>query len=196
MHNLYGLLLHKSGDLTGKFGRTYYQCLLNFKNLGIIKNIGVSIYDTEELNLLWEKNIKIDIVQAPFNIFDRRLKTSGWLEKLKEEKVEIFVRSVFLQGLLLQNTDERNQYFEKWHNKFQLFQEWANSTGQTKLEAALKFVLSHKSLSYIVLGVQNTAQLNDINSKLSKQDFIEPPDELSSNDMRLINPQNWSLLKE
>ena len=28
---LYGLLLHNSGDLTGKFGKQYYQCLLNLK---------------------------------------------------------------------------------------------------------------------------------------------------------------------
>ena len=36
----------------------------NFKNLGIIEKIGVSIYDTEELNLLQAQNIKIDLVHS------------------------------------------------------------------------------------------------------------------------------------
>ena len=190
---LYGLLLHNSGDLTGKFGEHYYQCLLNFKNLGIIEKIGISIYDTEELNLLQALNIKIDIVQSPFNIFDRRLKTSGWLDKLKKENIEIHIRSVFLQGLLLQNIDERNKYFDKWKSKFQLFHDWSNSTGQTQLEAALSFVTSHKSFSSIVLGVQNTAQLTEIYNYFDKKEFVNPPDELSSNDLGLINPLNWSL---
>ena len=190
---LYGLLLHKSGDLTGKFGEQYYQCLTNFKNLGIIEKIGVSIYDTEELNLLQAQNIKIDLVQSPFNIFDRRLETSGWLSKLNKKNIEVHIRSVFLQGLLLQNIDERNKYFDKWKSKFQLFHDWSHSTGQTRLEAALSFVKSHKSFSSMVLGVQNTAQLTEIYKYFNKKEFVNPPDELSSSDLGLINPQNWSL---
>ena len=45
----------------------------------------------------------------------------------------------------------------------------------------------------MVLGVQNTAQLTEIYKYFNKKEFVNPPDELSSSDLGLINPQNWSL---
>ena len=53
-----------------------------------------------ELDVLCQR-FEFDLVQAPFNILDRRLATSGWLAKLAAMGTEVHVRSVFLQGLLL-----------------------------------------------------------------------------------------------
>ena len=61
------------------------------KKNGKVSKIGISIYDPLELNKIYSQ-FKFDIVQVPFNIFDRRLLYSGWLERLKNEGVEIHVR--------------------------------------------------------------------------------------------------------
>ena len=47
-----------------------------------------------------------DIVQAPFNLIDRRLIETGWLEKLNMSNIEVHCRSCFLQGLLLMDREK------------------------------------------------------------------------------------------
>ena len=93
LNKIYGLLVHKSEDLLGGSGTQLYKSLCKLKHDGIINKIGVSIYSPKELDQLYENNIILDIVQSPFNIFDRRLKSSGWLEKLKFDGVEVHIRS-------------------------------------------------------------------------------------------------------
>ena len=54
---------------------------------------------------------------------DRRLVDSGWLSKLHSEKVEIHVRSVFLQGLLLMSRNILPNYFNQWSG---IWDQWSS----------------------------------------------------------------------
>jgi Aldo/keto reductase family. len=102
----------------------------------------VSIYNPEELDTLVDK-FQVDIVQAPFNILDRRLQTTGWLSRLYEEKVEVHVRSIFLQGLLLMDQGMRPQMFTRWQPLWDQWDNWLREESLTPLEACLGFALSH-----------------------------------------------------
>ena len=53
-----------------------------------------------------------------YNILDRRILKSKWFNKLKIRGIEIHVRSIFLQGLLVNKTIHKKQ-FKKWELKFQ-----------------------------------------------------------------------------
>ena len=119
--NLYGVLVHDTAELKNrkKLEKIHkaFDFLLKKK---IVKKVGLSIYDPKELNLFFEKyNYKI--IQAPINIFDRRLILSGWGKKLIKKKVEIFARSVFLKGLLLRDLDKIPKDFKKWKKNFSNF---------------------------------------------------------------------------
>ena len=94
------VLLHFPGDLLSETGRDYIDALQALKSEGLIRAAGISIYDPSELNDIWPL-WKPDIVQAPFNVLDRRLLHSGWLQKLIDHGVRVHTRSAFLQGLLL-----------------------------------------------------------------------------------------------
>ena len=98
--SLYGLLVHRSENLLGDKGKKLVKALKMIKLNGFVKKIGISIYDPSECEEVI-KLLRIDIIQAPLNIVDRRLVISGWLSKLHSEEIEIHTRSVFLQGLLL-----------------------------------------------------------------------------------------------
>ena len=89
-------LVHNPQDLfKSKF---VYDHLKKFLHCNVINNIGVSIYNPQELKKI--KNFRsINSVQLPFNLIDHR-----WVKTLnKKEKINIFVRSIFLRGNLKKN---------------------------------------------------------------------------------------------
>jgi aryl-alcohol dehydrogenase-like predicted oxidoreductase len=96
------LMLHSPKQLSGSQGNEIFKALSLLKYDGLCDQIGISIYHPYELDE-YLQYYRFDLVQAPFNIVDRRLFTSGWLHRLVSEDIEIHVRSIFLQGLLLMN---------------------------------------------------------------------------------------------
>ena len=186
-----GLLLHRSADLFEIPKRQLIDSLCKLKDDGVVNKIGVSIYNPDELDDIEKHGIKIDIVQAPFNILDRRLESSGWLNKLSSSGIEIHTRSVFLQGLLLQKKVQRNPYFNRWSDYFNMFDEWVSDTKQTPLSASLNFSYSFDKINKIVVGVQNKLQLIEILTSISRDSKISVPSELKIDDPMLINPVNW-----
>ena len=193
IRTLYGILLHRSNDLLGKNGYKLIKTLNRLKLNGIVKKIGISIYDPSEIDNVINL-IDIDIVQAPLNIIDRRLETSGWLNKLHKQNIEIHTRSTFLQGLLLLNHNNIPSKFSKWKN---LFERWFFELKKNKLsplQVCLSYPLSLKEIDRVIVGVNSAKQLVDIIklSKLKKinQDFSF----MSSNDEKLLNPYNWKNL--
>jgi len=190
--SLYGLLLHNPADLLSEKGEEIWESINLKKNEGLIKKIGFSIYDPIELDSLWEI-FKPDIVQAPFNILDRRIKNSGWLKKLNENNVEIQVRSIFLQGLLLMSPIERNNIFYKWHSIWNILDTWLLTNNISPIEASLGFVLSEKYIDCIVVGVESYDQLNEIISTSNNQFNFELPAVLNVDDLDLIEPYNWGI---
>lgn len=189
---LHGLLLHSPIDLISKNGKEIWKTIQIKKDENLIEKIGFSIYDPEELEILWD-SFRPDIVQSPFNILDRRIKTSGWLQKLNKNSVEVQVRSVFLQGLLLMNSEDRNRLFYKWQSIWDIYDSWLIDNNISALEASLWFVLSEKNIDITVIGVESKKHLNEIISISNSNFHIKFPEELSSNDLDLINPFNWNL---
>ena len=98
--SVYGLLLHDSQNLLKSDSVEIYDTLLEIREAGLVKKIGVSIYTPNEFEYLIS-NFDLDLVQAPFNIIDRRLEDEGWLDVLYDLNIEVHTRSSFLQGLLL-----------------------------------------------------------------------------------------------
>tara|TARA_B110000238_G_C16091665_1_gene424118 strand:- start:363 stop:1262 length:900 start_codon:yes stop_codon:yes gene_type:complete len=190
---LYGIMLHQSTDFIGERGFELYRVLRKLKYEGMINKIGVSIYNPKELDSLEINDIKIDIVQAPFNIIDRRLETSGWLIKLKNLGVEIHTRSVFLQGLLLLDSNNKDKYFLKWEKCFKEFEKWIKKTNQTPLEACLNFVYSYDEIDKIIVGVDNLEQLGQILTSINNNYKAPISHHLQINDIMLIEPKNWVL---
>jgi aryl-alcohol dehydrogenase-like predicted oxidoreductase len=91
---IYAVLLHHPEVLVGQNGAAIVRELQHLKGEGLVKKVGISIYDPEILNDVI-KFFHLDIVQLPFNIFDRTVYLTGWAEKLKQQDIEIHARSVF-----------------------------------------------------------------------------------------------------
>jgi aryl-alcohol dehydrogenase-like predicted oxidoreductase len=187
---LYGLLLHNPQQLLGAQGDELYRALTALRQQHLVKKIGVSVYGPEELELLYPR-FEFDMIQAPFNVIDRRIATSGWLERLHEAGVEVHVRSAFLQGLLLMDDSTRPAQFDKWQPLWTQWHRWLDDHELSPLQACLNFALSHPEIDHVVIGVDSQAQLKEI---LMTNGATAPkaPQTLMSADPDLVNPSRWT----
>lgn len=190
---LYGLLLHRSDQLLDNNGVSLYSILQNLKTRGLVEKIGVSIYSPEELDTLIPR-FSLDLIQAPLNILDRRMITSGWLNRLHNEGVEVHARSIFLQGLLLMDHDTRPEPFKRWLPLWNMWYEWLEQIRLSPLQACLGFALAQTDIDRVIVGVDNKKHLNEIISAARMDIPFAQPVELSCEDLNLINPSRWSAL--
>lgn len=187
---LYGLLLHRSADLLGNRGQELWHAMEELRGDGSTCKIGASIYAPLELDAV-TKQYDIDLVQAPFNILDRRLRTSGWLDRLKDMNVEVHTRSAFLQGLLLMPLSSvPPKFLSRWNGLFLRWHQWLCSYNITAVQACLSFSLSQLQIDKVIVGADGKLQLQEIVdfANCAFPDFF--PD-LQTDDESLVNPALW-----
>jgi aryl-alcohol dehydrogenase-like predicted oxidoreductase len=189
---LRGMLLHRPKQLLGSQGEQLYRAMIALKDEGKVEKIGISIYDPDELDALLP-HYKLDLVQAPFNIIDRRLATSDWLKRLHQIGTEVHVRSVFLQGLLLMDAAKRPATFSRWQPLWHQWHSWLVKEALTPLQACLSFVASQQEVNRFIVGVDSYIQLEQVLAALDNMRNVEFPMELACQDPLLINPSYWSL---
>jgi len=190
---VHGLLLHRSEDLRGARGGEVYKALCGLKRDGLVRKIGISVYSPTELDELLSI-FDFDIVQAPLNLVDRRIASSGWLRKLSLAGVEVHTRSAFLQGLLLMPESVIPSKFSPWKPKWKLWHEWLFASGMSALEACLAYSMSFKEIDKVIVGADGSNQFLEIISAASRLKVMEDFPDLASEDERLIVPANWAML--
>lgn len=186
---LHAMLLHRAEDLLENAGAEIYATLSECKEKGLTKKIGVSIYDPSALEEILSL-YPVDIVQAPFNVLDRRLEKSGWLERLHERGVEVHARSAFLQGLLLMKSCEMPARFARWNDIWTEWTNWLHDQKTCARDACLQFVLNHPQINKVVVGINSLEQLREIVAS-EHASGPQPPASLACSDIDLINPTKW-----
>jgi aryl-alcohol dehydrogenase-like predicted oxidoreductase len=189
---LHGLLLHDPRQLAGTMGDRLFEALAHLKEQRLVEKIGISIYHPTDLDALCGR-YSLDLVQAPFNVLDRRLATSGWLTRLHDAGTEVHIRSVFLQGLLLMPTRRRPPSFSRWQPLWDRWDNWLSYSNLTALRASLGFALSQPDVDRVVVGVDSVEQLEEIFAAVGAA-VPAPPMELMTDDLDLIDPSRWKKL--
>ena len=190
--DLYGLVLHRPQQLLEVGGVEIYESLQLLKTTGMVQKVGVSIYAPSELEALTSQ-YRLDLIQAPFNLVDRRLHTDGWLKRLKYEGIEIHTRSTFLQGLLLMPYESIPKKFSRWLELWKKWRSWLLSNNITAIEASLAYPLSFPEIDRVVVGADSVRQLKGIISA-ADIDVVENLPDLQCKAEDLINPARWSQL--
>jgi aryl-alcohol dehydrogenase-like predicted oxidoreductase len=190
--SLWGLLLHHADDLVGPRGGELYEALSRVRRDGLVQRIGVSIYAPAELDGL--AGFDLDVVQAPFNVFDTSLRDSGWLRRLADEGTEVHVRSIFLQGLLLMSDDQRPAKFGRWSAVWSRWDAWVAESGMSPLEVCVRHALSFTEISRVVVGVDSVRQLRDLLGAAAQDARALQLPDFHAAYPDLINPSRWALL--
>ena len=192
LSRMYCLLLHRPAQLLGHIGSTLYAALQSLKSEGLVAKVGASVYGPLELDGLWPR-YRLDLIQAPLNILDRRLVSSGWAARLKDAGVELHTRSAFLQGLLLMPSEKRPERFNRWSDIWQEWDRWLLATGLSPVQACLRYANSLHDIDRVVIGVDTVMQLNEILAAFDGVLDSLPAFKPLKNDL-LINPPSWNQL--
>lgn len=192
VERIYALMLHQPNELLGPQGDVLYKALEGLKDRGRIEKIGISVYSPHEIETICAR-YAIDLVQAPLNILDRRLIETGWLDRLSHDGIELHVRSVFLQGLLLIPSNARPAKFRRWQELWDHWDTWLGRNNVTPLVACLRYALNQPGISRVIVGVDSLVQFEEI-LKAADGSLPQQPDGLNSNDLDLINPARWALI--
>jgi aryl-alcohol dehydrogenase-like predicted oxidoreductase len=187
---LYGLLVHHAQDLLKPGGERLYELLATYKQQNLVHKIGVSVYEAKEIEQIISK-FPIDLVQVPVNIFDQRLVKNGMLTKLKQMGIEIHARSIFLQGLLLQDFRTLDPFFQPIINLANEYDAFLKIHGVTKIQAAYQFVKQLKEIDRIIIGIENYSQfqqvIHELSVELGSLDFRS----FAINEEHIVNPSRW-----
>ena len=108
---IYAILLHDPSILFNLKNRNIiFDEITNLKKKKLLKKFGVSVYSVKELNKILTV-FTPEIIQLPINIINQSFLEKNLLKSLKKKKIEIHARSIFLQGILLQNYENLPDYF-------------------------------------------------------------------------------------
>ena len=141
--SLYALLFRDPKSIIEFNYIDIWKIAKNLKKKGIIKKLGISIYNPKELDSVFNI-LGPDLVQTPYNFFDRRIEYSGWINKLFQKNIEIHTRSIFLQGLLLRKKNELPIKFLRYKKIWDNYHNWLNVNNISALEACINFILEKR----------------------------------------------------
>jgi len=192
--SLYGFLAHRSEAMNSDLFLTAIEILK--KDRMVIKT-GVSVYTPEEA-LHAMKLPEVEILQIPFNILDKRWIDNGILGKAKENNIQLFFRSVFLQGLIFLNENElisRKMVWAKTY--FKQFNDLVKETPFSTVELAFGILTNVIGNNVIIMGMDNSNQLKE-NLRILEKNKIDK--KISDNwwsslpvfPEKFLNPSLWN----
>jgi aryl-alcohol dehydrogenase-like predicted oxidoreductase len=182
------LLVHDADNLLIPGGDRLYDELLRLIDLKQVKKIGFSAYDARQIDAVIDR-YKVSAVQIPLNVFDQRLIQSGTLERLSKLGLEIYARSVFLQGLLLQDSRIPVR-FHRWKGFISRYHDFLKSNDIDPISAAIGFVARQPQVNTLLIGVTSCAELSDCLGAYREDVSLNFAD-FSVADLDLIDPRRW-----
>ena len=195
------LLIHNINNINKSNYNIIFDWFESLKERKIVKRIGLSIYSPEDLNDVEIE--KFQLLQIPFSIYDQRFSKDNLIGELCKKGIAIHLRSIFLQGLILQKSELWPNNFS---NEFKLhhhsFLESMKYSGLNVLEELLKGPFLLDNVEAVLIGVTNFKEFNEILSlwlKLSDGDYSQNSckfKDWSWNNLDDIDPRKWNLYKK
>lgn len=182
---LYGYLLHHFSVYTEN--KAVWNDFIQLKSEGKVKKIGFSLYEPQELDIILEDNIPFDLIQIPYNIFDRQFEP--YFKQLKERNVEIHVRSTFLQGLFFKDRNTLPEKLLPLKPYLEKLDDYSKSTGLSIAEIALNYNIQNSYIDGVLIGVDTKEQLR-INFNSVSEKIVQLSIEVKETE--LLKPVNWN----
>jgi aryl-alcohol dehydrogenase-like predicted oxidoreductase len=157
---------------------------------GNILRWGVSTYDYYEIDKIRDLGFKNIVLQINSNILDQRIENVSEQVRrdLKSKNIEIWARSIFLQGILINQTPE-NKFLK--NSDIVNFFEKSNSFNFTPIELCLNYIKQNDFIDVAIIGILSNSQLEEISKILLQSNLILDYKSFQSFDLNLVDPRRW-----
>lgn len=191
--SLYCYMFHNYSDFKTYF-TDFKDDLRQLKSRGLIKKIGVSIYDNKELEDLLNYP-EIEVVQLPFNLLDNINQRGSILKKAKDKGMEIHTRSAFLQGLFFRDIKSLPTKMNSLFPYLEMIQQNVKGSNINISDLALNYAVNQQNIDNVLIGVDSDLQLNQniesLKIELPNQ-IVDNIDSIEVEDIKMLNPSNWN----
>ncbi len=191
--SLYGMMLHKEEMLSAwdnGLSKIFHTLVVS----GKIKHIGISVYSPEKAIQALNTD-GIDMVQLPTNILDRRFETAGVFQLAEEKKKKIYIRSVFLQGLILMDMEEISRRMFLAKHVIEKLEEISRDLKLSRQELALGYVKSEMPNAKVVFGADTPLHVKENvacwEGELSTSSVDKVKTIFDYVDEKILNPALW-----
>ena len=174
------VFVHDWDQLTSKDFPIIEEIVTTFPNL----KMGVSIYETKDLEKIFEITPYISVIQIPLSILNQSF--LPYLRIMREKGVEIWSRSIFLQGAI-DWTSPRNTFAS--HPSIIKLKKLGQDLNITPIELALDFIKNFSTQS--VIGIATDKQLSEILLAMNILPLNIEYELYGSTDKKLIDPRTW-----
>lgn len=126
---------------------------------GIIKDFGLSIYDVNELQYfvgVWDPPLTF---QVPLNLLNRDFQHAFVSNRGLYENSRFYVRSIFLQGLLLMDAEKLPYNLQAAADYLRSLKRELTKRGSSILEATFAFIREQEWVAGIVMGISSLDEL-------------------------------------
>lgn len=183
---LRGMLFHRSEDLSGDRGAMAWEVASRWgERHGVA--IGVSCYESTTLAEL-RSRFPVAMAQLPGNVLDQRLAADA----PALAGIEISLRSLFLQGLLLMPEADAARRLPAAAAALSRWHRWCQQRGWSPLVAAVAAAKGLPGVRFCVVGVDDVAQFDEI---VDAWDAVRPTraEAVATDDLAVIDPRRWEL---
>jgi len=164
---LKNLLIHNEERLRRPDAGALVEKMGKLATKGLIENTGFSSYEPRRALRLCQL-YGFRSVQLPANVLDNRLFEKDLLASFMKCSVEVQIRSVFLQGILLRKPNREVDVPKQVLQAAEYFRKKCAENNVHPVEGALHHVLHRSAMAKIVFGATNRKEISQI-LKYTKQ---------------------------
>jgi aryl-alcohol dehydrogenase-like predicted oxidoreductase len=172
------------------------ECIGELRKLletGRVAEIGLSIYEPEEL-FYFASHLRAPFVfQVPLNLLNRSFQEVLMSNTEKYRHYKFYIRSIFLQGLLLTPLNELPSHLEEAVSPLSELACELLKIGLPVLDATFSFVKAQSWATGVIVGINGLEQLKRNYKSFYKEGVIDFGflNKLSRVPTRVIDPRQW-----
>jgi len=176
-------------------GNIVAQTLGKAKEQGLVRFIGVSVYD-ESVALAAIESGTVDVLQIPFSILDQR-PLARVLQIAKKANVGVMGRSVLLKGVLTPKARYLPKYLSPLFEAADRIRSALDISWEELPEIAIRYCLGVEGIDTVLLGVRVQSELETALDAVEAGPLPEVEmaflQDLKLDDEKLLHPGYWGI---
>ena len=193
--SLFGYMLHRE-DFLDLWEKGLGKIMKGFMENGLVENIGVSLYSPgRALQAL--KTDGITLVQIPSNVLDHRFERAGVFHLAQESGKTVYIRSIFLQGLLLMNPEHLPIPMQIAKPTLKSLKHVMDTFGLNQLELTMGYIKNAFPDAKVIFGAESAIQVTENmacwNNEFPNELVTQIQSRFQNVDEVIINPTLWEL---